>query len=259
MDNRPIGLFDSGVGGLSILEEIRKTLPKENFVFLADQLNVPYGAKTAKQLKLLVHEITKFLLKYDIKLMVVACNTASCYTIDFLRKRFTIPIVGVVPAIKPAVEISKSGKIAVMSTPATAKSKYLDNLVKKLAPKNQVLRVGCEGLEEAVEQLKFPKISRLLKKYLEIIDQFEADVIVLGCTHYPFLKKDIEKMTGGNTSIIDSGKAVASRVKSVLKKSKIQSYSSLTDLFYTTGDPQEFSKVASTLLKYKIVGKKVYI
>ena len=118
--NQPIGIFDSGVGGLSILKEVKETLPLESFIFLADQDHVPYGVKTKEELEDLSERITKFLLNYHIKLLVVACNTATCYVLDFLRLNFDISIIGVVPAVKPASEITVNGKIAVMSTPATA-------------------------------------------------------------------------------------------------------------------------------------------
>ena len=259
MDTRPIGMFDSGVGGLSILLEVKKITPKENFVFLADQANIPYGGKTKNQLKKLTQNITDFLLRYDIKLLVVACNTASCYTIEHLREKFTIQIIGVVPAIKPATKLAKNGKIAILSTPATAKSTYLKRLIDSVAPNAQVLRLGCVGLEEAVEHLKRAEIARLLKIYLKKVDDFGADVVVLGCTHYPFLKKDIATIVGENINILDSGRAIAERVSIILEKNMMHSPKKFRDLFFTTGNPNQFSKVASTLLKYKIDSRKALL
>ena len=293
MDNRPIGLFDSGVGGLSVLAQIKKILPEETCIFLADQANVPYGAKTKTQLKKLTKRLTEFLLNYDIKVLVVACNTASCYTIDYLRDTFSIPIIGVVPAVKTAAEMAANSKIAVMSTPATAKSSYLKNLIKKVAPNTKVLRIGCAGLEEAVEYLKLKaticgcslawfkappchggdrgskshrprfvklnEISDLLGAYINRIKNFGAEVIVLGCTHYPFLKKDIEKIAGSDIKVIDSGKAVANRLFSILKEKNMLSGDPTKDIFFTTGDPRLFSKVASTLLQYNISSQKAVV
>lgn len=259
MDNRPIGMFDSGVGGLSVLYEVKKVLPNETYIFLADQANVPYGAKTKRQLKSLTKRITQFLLTYDIKMLVVACNTASCYTIDYLRQSFTIPIIGVVPAVKTATKISPRGKIAIMSTPATAKSAFLKELIKNVAPKNKILRLACTGLEEAVEYLNLTDIKDLITSYTLQVKNFGAQVIVLGCTHYPFLKKDIKKIVGKNIKVIDSGKAVASRVASIIQKEKISASKKSKDLYFTTGDPKIFSKVASTLLKYKISSQKANI
>lgn len=258
-DNRPIGVFDSGVGGLSILQEVKKQLPAENFVFLADQANIPYGAKTKKQLNRLTERITRFLLGHNIKLLVVACNTATCYALDHLRATFEIPIVGVVPAIKPAVNLTKSGKVAILSTPATAKSIYLKKLIKDIAPALNVFRIGCEGLEESVEYLKLKEITRLLDLYLSKVKKTGADVVVLGCTHYPFLKKDIKKRLGANVKVIDSGSAIAQRVEYVIKNSKIPASKKLFELYYTTQDPKKFSQVASNLLKYEISAQKALI
>ena len=247
MGTRPIGMFYSGVGGLSVLIEVKKIIPKENFVFLADQANIPYGDKTKSQLKKLSQNITRFLL------------TASCYTIDYLREKFSIPIVGVVPAIKPATKLAKNGRIAVLSTPATSQSAYLKKLIENVAPRAQVLRLGCVGLEEAVEQLKKAEIARLLKIYLKKVNDFGADAVVLGCTHYPFLKKDIAEIVGKNVNILDSGKAIAERVSDILEKNRMRSPQKLSDLFFTTGNPGQFSKIASTLLKYKIDSRKALL
>lgn len=258
-DNRPIGLFDSGVGGLSVLAEIKSLLPAESFIFLADQANIPYGQKTKKQLNELTERITRFLLTHDIKLLVVACNTATCYAIDHLRSTFSIPIVGVVPAIKPAANLTREGKIAIMATPATSKSAYLKKLIKEFAPALDVFRVGCDGLEESVEYLKLKEVYRLLDLYLDKVKKTGSDVIVLGCTHYPFLKEEIKKRISGNIRVIDSGRAIATRVESILKDSASFAKENARGLYYTTGDPRRFSKVASTLLKYKVIASKALI
>lgn len=259
VDNRPIGLFDSGVGGLSILAEIKKTLPKESFVFLADQGHNPYGAKTPKQLQNLSIRITRYLLKYQIKAMVIACNTATCYAIDTLRSRFKIPIVGVVPAIKPATALTQNAKIAVMATPATARSAYLSSLVSKFASGVGVLKLGCEGLEESVEYLKIKDIKRLLDKYTREIKNFGADVIVLGCTHFPFVREDIQKRVDRGVIIIDSGRAIAKRVRFILMKNDAFAQKNSGDIYLTTGDWRKFSQVASKLLKHKIEGHHAQI
>lgn len=258
-NSRPIGLFDSGVGGLSVLLEIAKVLPQENFIFLADQLNNPYGTKTKRELEDITEKITYFLMKKKIKTLVVACNTATCYAIDYLRLNFDIPIVGVVPAVRPAAKLTRVGKIAIMSTPATAKSFYLTSLVKEFAHGKKCLRLGCEGLEEAVEVLDKKSWDKLLDRYAKKIKNFGADVVVLGCTHFPFLKSDIKKRLGPKVKVIDSGQAIARRVKFLLAKKEKLSQRKGKNLFFTTGDPNEFSRVASALLGADIVGKKVEI
>src|SRR3989338_4643893 len=187
MDKGPIGVFDSGVGGLSVLKELVKLMPRENYIFVADQFNVPYGEKTKAELEKITLNICKFLVSKKSKIVVAACNTATCHALSFLRSRVNVPVVGTVPAIKPAAERSLSGKIGVLSTPATAKSAYLKDLIKVHAPNMRVIRIGCLNLENAVEtgDLNSPKVSRLLTKYIKPVKDAGADIIVLGCTHYP--------------------------------------------------------------------------
>lgn len=258
-DNRPIGLFDSGVGGLSVFIEIKKLLPYENGIFLADQAHVPYGGKTQKELNSLCEKITKFLLKFDIKMLVVACNTASCYSVNFLRSKFKIPIIGVVPAIKPALKLSKNGRLSVLSTPATAKSNYLRQLIRTNAKNERIQRLGCKGLEDSVEILDNQAINRLLDKYIQKVNDWNSDVVILGCTHYPFLKKDIKKRLKKDAKIIDSGKAIAKRIKSLLNENNSLSSKKGKDLYFTTQNPQKFSTVASILLKTRINASKAFI
>jgi|SRR3990167_9846113 len=250
--NNKIGLFDSGVGGLSVFQEVKKLLPDKEYIFLADQAHVPYGRKTQKELRDLSTRIVKFLLMSDIGILVVACNTATCYALDYLRQKFEIPIVGVVPAIKPAAKLTKNNKIAVMSTPATAKSTYLKNLAKKFAQNKEIMLLGCKGLEDAVETLDRKTIKTLLDKYTKDVRDFGADTIVLGCTHYPFLKAQIKLRVGSEIQILDSGRAIAKRTREILKKTDGKTKSRANATFYTTGNPQKFSQVASQLLKYKV-------
>src|SRR3989344_5654807 len=146
MDNRPIGIFDSGVGGLSILLEIQKLLPHETFIFVADQSFVPYGKKTKEELIDRVSRIIEFLREKNVKAVVAACNTATVYTIEEMRQKFEMPIIGTVPVVKTLANISKTRKAAVFSTPATAKSPYLEDLIEKFAPDMEILRVGGSRL-----------------------------------------------------------------------------------------------------------------
>lgn len=258
-DTRPIGLFDSGVGGLSILKEIQAQLPKENTIFLADQINMPYGKKTSKELKKICTKITFFLVKNNIKMLIVACNTATCYTLDHLRKNFKVPIIGVVPAIKPATKITRNGKIAVMATPATVKSQYLKNLIKVFAKGNKVLKIPCFGLEDSIEKLDEKKLNYLLEKYSKKILNFNADVTVLGCTHYPLVRKKIESRLNNKAQVMDSGGAIAKRVKDILKKTNSFSDIKTQEIFYTTGSAKEFSKISSKLLLKNINAQKIII
>ncbi len=215
----PIGIFDSGIGGLSVVEEIKKILPNESIVYFADKDNFPYGEKTPKQIRKLSKRNVEWLLSKKVKLIVVACNTATVNAISFLRQEFPqISFVGMEPAIKPAAQMSKKG-IIVLSSPKASKSKQLELLIKKYTKGIKVFNIASLELVQAVEEKwNDEKIKKVLEKILpqKVLDQ--VDVLVLGCTHFPLIKKLIQKFVGKNIKIIDSGKAVAKRVKIVLKE-----------------------------------------
>lgn len=251
-DTRPIGLFDSGVGGLSILKELKKFLPSENFIFLADQKNIPYGAKGENDLKKICEKVAKFLKNQNIKLLVVACNTATCYTIDHLRNKFKIPIVGTVPAIKTASVKTKNKKIAVLSSPATSKSKYLQGLISQFADNQDVLNVSCANLENAIEEASFSNITSILKKHLKGVKSFQADTVVLGCTHYPLVKDLIAKELSKKVEVVDSSRAISRRVRFLLSKNSQLSNRKIKDVYFTTLDPLNFQKTASFYMQEKI-------
>ena len=237
------------------MKELQNRLPDEGFVFFADQKNVPYGGKSKEELVVLTSKIMEFLTGQKIKMAVVACNTATCYALEELRNNFSIPIVGVVPAIKPAVEQTKVGKIALISTPATAQSQYVTDLINKYANNAVVLRIGCAGLEDVVEtgQLHGSKTSELLNKYVTPLKREGIDHLVLGCTHYPFLKEEIASILGPTVTLIDSGLAVANRVEHLLDENNLRNTSGKQiDRFFTNKDADDFSKVASELLGYKV-------
>lgn len=255
--NNPIGFFDSGVGQLSILKEAKKLLPTESFVVYADQLNNPLGAKTEEQIKKFVLQACSFLVKkHNIKLMVIACNSASVFGLDYLRSNLEIPVVGTVPAVKKAGRITKTQRVVIMSTPATAKSPYLDELIKNYAKWCKVLKIGCAGLEEAIETLDKKEIAINLKKYIAKVKMFKPDVVVLGCTHYPLIKDEIKKELDPTVTVIDSGTAIAKRAKRLIDEGDLFSPQQLEDIYYTTGDTEIFSQVATILMGEKIVAKK---
>ena len=262
MDRRPIGVFDSGVGGLSILIELQKLLPEENFVFLADQKYVPYGEKSKSELVALVYKIADYFIReHNIKMLVIACNTATCYTIKELRQKYKLPIVGTEPAIKPAARDTRTGTIAVISTPATSKSKTVARLIREFAKGKTVLNIGCPNLENTVEKgsIDDAEVRRLLSKYLSRVKNSKADQLVLGCTHYPFLKPAIAKILGPRIKLVDSGKAIAKRTQSLLKTHKILNKEKSKTQYFTTGDAKKFEKVALKLLKEKVVAKRVIL
>ena len=263
-NNRPIGVFDSGVGGLSVLKELKRLLPNENFIFLADQLYVPYGEKTAKELVKLTSKITDYFIKHhSIKAMVVACNTATCSAIGELRKKYSLPIVGTVPAIKVAAEKTISKTVAVISTPSTSKSAVLKKLIKNYCGGFKIFNIGCKNLEDVVEhgELNSNEVNKLLLKYLQKVKNSKADCLVLGCTHYPFLKFAIKKIIKKPIKLIDGGRAIARQTGSLLANHFLENNEKKAGetLYFTTGNPVKFSKVASKLLRKNIQAKKAVI
>lgn len=263
-NNLPIGVFDSGVGGLSVLRELKRLLPRENFIFFGDQLNVPYGEKSKQQLVGFLYKITDYLTKnHKVKMLVLACNTATCYAIDELREKYSFPIVGTVPALKPAALKTKTGTIAVISTPATSRSPVIKKLIENYCKGVKVINTGCKNLENAVEEGEpdSPVAISLLEKYLSPIKNSGADYLVLACTHYPFLKREIKKIVGPRIKLLDSGKAIARRTDFLLKTGNIKNKQKKVGetYYFTTGDPTKFSKVASKLLKLKIEAEKVKV
>jgi len=259
MDNRPIGFFDSGVGGLSVLIEAQKILPNESIIFLADQKYVPYGGKTKEELVDRVGKAMDFFVKMDVKAVVFACNTATVYTINEMRERFSLPIIGTVPVVKVLARITKSGKTAVFSTPATAKSPYLSELINKFAPGIEVKKIGGSNLEELVEKgnLENSEIERVLNEILPPLVEGGVDAIALSCTHYPFLKDKIQKIVGEKVSVVDSGGAVSRRLLEVLTNNKALASEKKLEKYYTTGDKERFEVVASELMERKIEAEQV--
>ncbi|MEK7581106.1 MAG: glutamate racemase [Patescibacteria group bacterium] len=258
-NNKPIGFFDSGIGGISILKEVKKLLPNESTIFIADQKNMPFGTKSAPELKDITKKLTEFLLRSEIKLLVIACNTATCSSLNYLRKVFDIPIIGVVPAVKYAAKITKKSKIAVMSTPGTYKSRYLEKLIKDYGENVSVLKVDCYGLENAIESGSKNKIENLLDKYCAQIRKFDADVAVLGCTHYPLIKQKIADILGKKICVIDSGEAIAKRTKTVIADLDIGAIGRSKEIYYTTGSPKKFALALTSILNRPIAAQQVSV
>lgn len=258
MDDRPIGFFDSGVGGLTVWRATRKLLPQESLVFLADSGHVPYGEKSREELRDLTTRIVRFLLGLDAKLVVVACNTATVHAIGHLRATFPeIPFVGVVPVVKTLARRTRTGTIAVLSTPATAESPYLAALIEEFAPDMRVLSVGCDGLEDMVEAgevgTRPDRIGALLERHLAPVRGSGADVVGLGCTHYPFLRRRIKRILGPDVRVYDPSRPVARRVRQLLtERDAFAGNANPTYRFYTTGDPRQFATVASKLLRFPV-------
>jgi len=218
----PIGIFDSGVGGISILKEIQKQLPNENLIYIADSANAPYGDKPVEFIQKRSLQLAEFLLSHRIKALVIACNTATTEAISYLREHLEIPVVGVEPAIKPAAEQSKNKVIGILATHRTIQSGRLQELIALYANNVQVITQSCPGLVEAVEQRDTPdNLASLIREYTKKMVTHEADTIILGCTHYPFLLSKIRDVLGEEITILDTGKPVASQLQRILEKNHI--------------------------------------
>lgn len=251
---RPIGIFDSGVGGLGILSLIAKKLPHYDLVYVADNANLPFGQKSVDQLNQITEKIVRFLVKqHQVQLVVIACNTATVTSINYLRQRFTVPIVGAVPVVKPTCEQTKTTRVAIMATPTTINSEYLKNLIAQYANGANVLPISCPGLAELVDagDLQSPQLLEALKRYLEPALAHNVDVIGLGCTQYPFLREIIKKLIPPHVIILDSNEPVANQVERVLSSQSNEGSScqhSPTYTFYATKDAQVFCSVAQQLV-----------
>jgi len=246
-----IGVFDSGVGGLSILKEIRQSLVNENLIYFADSQHVPYGGKSSSFLKERAHGITEFLIKQDAKAIVVACNTATAAAVASLRESFDVPIIGLEPALKPAVTRTKTGVVGVLATPSTLASFKFARLLEKFGGDVEVIVQACPKLPELVEagDLDGEEVRGWLEHYCLPLKNANVDVIVLGCTHYPFLKSQIQDVVGSNIMLLDSGVAVAKQVKRVLNEQDLLSISSAqgTEQFWTNGSTKLVEETMSVL------------
>jgi glutamate racemase len=215
----PIGVFDSGVGGLSVLREIWRELPEEAVVFLADQAHVPYGSRSLEEVRRFAGQITRHLLRQGSRLIVVACNTASAAALYPLRQTFPeVPFVGMEPAVKPAAEKTQSGVVGVLATPATFQGALYASVVERFANGVQLLQHTCPGLVQRIEagDLNGPDTRRILEQALQPMLAKKIDTVVLGCTHYPFVIPVIEEIVGPDVRVIDPAPAVARQVQRLL-------------------------------------------
>ena len=219
-----IGVLDSGLGGLSVLREAIKIMPNENYIYFGDSKNAPYGVKPTKEIRDLTFNVVDFLIEKGIKGLVVACNTATSAAVSELRRVYPdIPLVGIEPAIKPAVELNRSGKILIMATPMTIKQEKFNLLLNKYKEKAEIVPIPCAGLMEFIEDgiLSGEELEEYLEEKLSIYDKSEISSIVLGCTHYPFVKDVIAKIVGSNVIIMDGGEGTAREIKRRLREKNL--------------------------------------
>ncbi len=254
INGQVIGIMDSGVGGLSILRHIQDALPAENLVYFADQEHVPYGLRPADEIRQFSKAITHFLLGQEANVVVVACNTASASSLNFLRGTFPqIPFVGMEPAVKPGAEMSTEGKIGILATAGTFGSRRYASLMARYAQGVVVYEDPCLGLVEQIEagDLEGLETERILWRALEPMMAAGIDTIILGCTHYPFVLPLIQRLVGPEVSVIDPAPAVARQVKRVLQGRSLLAQTAEPGILrvYTTGDPVRLENSANQLLE----------
>ena len=256
MKNNPIGLFDSGVGGTSIWKEVIKILPDENTIYLADSANAPYGEKDKQSIIELCIKNTELLLEKGCKLIIVACNTATTNAIDYLRANYSVPFIGIEPAIKPAALYSKSGAIGILATKGTLTSALFEKTAQTYTQNINTIRQDGEGLVPLVEKgdLDSEDLMNLLRQYLNPMLEQNIDHLVLGCTHYPYLIPAIKKIVGSEVQIIDSGEAVARQTKAILTQNNLLgSHDNPKHLLYTN----EKVEILETLIQDIEIQKEI--
>ena len=247
---RPIGVFDSGIGGLSVLEALRAELPHEDFVYVADSAHAPYGERDDTFVIARAHAIATHLQRaHHIKALVMACNTATAAAIEALRRAHpTLPIVGVEPALKPALAHSTTRRIAVLATRGTLESAKFRALLSSLATQAEFVCQACDGLADAIEHEDAPKIRSLCAYYLPATGRFgiksgEIDTLVLGCTHYPFAGAQLRELIGPDVRLIDNGAAVAQQARRVVDELSLRSTPGHC-LLLSTGDCAHLQQAA---------------
>jgi glutamate racemase len=255
--NRPIGIFDSGIGGLTVLKEILRVLPDENTIYLGDTARVPYGIRSPETVIRYSFENTKFLSLKDIKILVIACNTASSVSLDAIRSRVSIPVVGVIePGAKAAVKATRSKKIGVIGTEATIRSNAYTKAIKAIDERIEVFGHACPLFVPLVEEgwTEGHIAALVAKKYLESLSGFGIDTVVLGCTHYPLLKKVIAEVMDAGVQLIDSAVEISREIGVTLEDLGIKRDKKSPPFreYYVTDSPERFLKVGEQFLGQRI-------
>ena len=260
---KAIGVFDSGVGGLSIVSCIQQTLPNESIIYVADSLHAPYGNKSLEYIQKRVNIISDYLISQGVKAIVIACNTATVNAIDQLRKRVNIPIIGVEPAIKPASTQSLQQKIGLLVTEATAQNERFLALIEKHKQAADVTIQPCPGLVDLIEQgdLDSPNMHELLNKHLKPLKEKSVDTIVLGCTHYPFVAHIVKDIMGKNVTIMETALPVTEQLQRQLIQHKLINNQNITVpatlinpsiRYVSSSDSTKLNKIFNTLLNKDI-------
>ena len=270
INNNPIGIFDSGLGGLTVMSAISELMPKENIIYFGDTAHVPYGTKSKETVTRFAIKISKFLIKNNVKIIVVACNTASAFSLDFLKCNMQVPVVGVIKAgVHEAIKQTKNKRIGIIGTQGTIRSFAYINEIKNKDFKVKCFSYACplfvplveEGWVENKNKKKI--VEDITNIYLKNLIRKNIDTLILGCTHYPLLKQTIQKVIGNKIKIVDSATAVAHEVKKILEEKNLLNNKEEDKKykFYVSDDPQKFETIGNRFLskRIKISATKVEI
>lgn len=261
MSDRPIGIFDSGVGGLTVVGQIRSLLPAEDIVYFGDTARVPYGTKSRETVTRFSVENVEFLMAHDVKIVVVACNTASSLALDFLKRCFRVPIVGVIePGAKCAVAGTRNNRIGVIGTQATVASLAYEKAIKRINPANRVFHASCPLFVQLAEEgwLDNEVTRKVASIYLRPLASKGIDTLIMGCTHYPLLRKAITRASGKGVLLIDSAREVASEVRTVLGAGGLLKRPGKAGKaeFFSSDEPARFVKIGEKFLRHRITCRK---
>jgi len=237
MNNQPIGIFDSGIGGLTVLKQIIKKLPSEKYIYYADTDNVPYGTKPKEEVKKYINQAVEFLMSQNVKAIVIACNTATSIAVNELREKYTIPIIGIEPAAKPAVENRGAKRVLIMATPTTIREEKLKILLEELNAVEYVDLVPMPKLVKFAEKgdFKSNEVIQYIQQELKQYNLNDYSELVLGCTHFPFFKETLLNIFPKNIQIIDGSIGVANRLKNVLEEKELLGNNKYEIEYYYSG------------------------
>lgn len=254
--NQPVGIFDSGIGGISVLRELTAVLPHENFIYYGDSKNAPYGTKTISQVRESVYAVAGHLMEQGAKALVVACNTATSAAIDSLRETYCgIPVIGIEPALKPAVHAGTYPRVLVMATPMTLREEKFRHLMQQYRTEAEIIPLPCPGLMEFVErgELDTPELEQFLRELFADSLTEPVDCVVLGCTHYPLIREMIQKVLGENVQIFDGGPGTARETKHRLEQTGLLNNSDAQGkvFFENSLDNPEILRLCHFLLEHR--------
>lgn len=258
----PIGVFDSGLGGLTVVHELRRQLPKESILYFGDLARLPYGTKSSAQIRRFSVENAEFLLQKKVKALVIACNSSSSAAYHLLKRRFKVPVIGVIePAVEEALQKTRTGKIGVIGTAATIESKVYEDALKSRSPEAEVHVQSCPLFVPLVEEgwLNGGITERVIEKYLAPLAVKKIDTLILGCTHYPILFKQIRSFFGSVVSLIDSAAPTVRKLTSLLQEKELVYEGNKAPRFqiFTSDQPRNFYRVGERFLGEKLPKIKV--